>query len=64
MPPLYLLGGALLLWVARDLISGDVYLHRRYKRRYEPGGYWFGILLWLVVALSCFTNMMDVGVFI
>lgn len=49
-----LLGCALLLWVAYDLFTGSVWLHREYNRSAEPGGYWFGILLWLAVAISCF----------
>ncbi|GGK72405.1 hypothetical protein [Amphritea balenae] len=50
----YILGIALLLWVAYDLFSGSVWLHREFKRAQEPGAYWGTMLLWLLVAISCF----------
>ncbi len=50
----FLLGIFLLLWVAYDLLSGRVWLHREFARSDEPGAYWLTLLLWLAVALSCF----------
>lgn len=49
-----ILGILLLMWVAYDLVSGSVWLHRQYQRQHEPVGYWCAWLLWLAVALSCF----------
>lgn len=57
MTPLHLLGCGLLLWLTRDLVAGDVYIHRQFTRAYEPLGYWLGIILWLVVAVSCFYDL-------
>lgn len=54
---LHVLGFGLLLWLTRDLIAGDVYLHRQFERVYEPTGYWLGIALWLIVAVSCFHDL-------
>lgn len=51
--PFYL-GIFLMLWVVFDLFSGSVWLHRKYQRALEPIRYWLTILLWLLVALSCF----------
>lgn len=50
----YLIGSTLLVWLACDLYTGKVYLHRRYERSYEPIAYWLISALWLVVAASCF----------
>ena len=49
-----IVGSLLLLWLVFDLFSGKVYLWRSYERSQEPGAYWGTILLWLVIALSCF----------
>ncbi|WP_305986847.1 hypothetical protein [Roseibium sp. MMSF_3544] len=49
-----LLGIALLVWVAYDLVTGKVWLHRAFHRASEPAGYWLTMGLWLLVALSCF----------
>lgn len=48
-----ILGILLLLWVAYDLVTGRVWLHRAYDRATEPAGYWATMFLWLLVALSC-----------
>ena len=47
-------GIMLLVWVAYDLYAGEVWLHRSFKRKVEPLGYWLTIGLWFLVALSCF----------
>ncbi|WP_165840153.1 hypothetical protein [Motiliproteus coralliicola] len=54
MPWTYYLGITLLLWVLWDLFSGSVWLHREYRRTHEPFGYWLTMLLWTLVAVSCF----------
>ena len=48
------LGFALVLWLIFDLLGGSVYLHRAIERKREPGLYWFGIIIWGLVAASCF----------
>ena len=48
------IGIALLAWVACDLFTGRVWLHRAYDRATEPGAYWGVMALWLVVGLSFF----------
>ncbi len=50
----YVLGVILLLWVTYDLFRGGVWLHREFFRAQEPLAYWSTLLLWLLVALSCF----------
>jgi hypothetical protein len=54
MPWTYFIGIALLAWVAYDLFTGRVWLHRAFDRASEPGGYWGLMVLWLVLALSFF----------
>lgn len=54
MPWTYYLGFFLLLWVAYDLFSGKVWLHREFERSSEPFSYWGTLLVWLAVAISCF----------
>ncbi|WP_169565732.1 hypothetical protein [Neptunomonas japonica] len=49
-----ILGIALLLWVAWDLYAGSVWLHREYFRNQDPWSYWILILVWILVAVSCF----------
>lgn len=48
------LGIGLLVWLAYDLFSGAVYLHREIERTTEPALYWFSMLIWAAVAASCF----------
>lgn len=48
------LGVALLAWVAWDLFAGSVWLHREYLRASEPITYWLLMLVWALVAVSCF----------
>lgn len=50
----FTLGIFLLLWVLYDLFTGQVWLHREFKRKQEPLSYWSILILWLAVALSCF----------
>lgn len=50
----FILGIILLIWVIYDLFSGQVWLHRVFYRSQEPFAYWSTLLLWLIVALSCF----------
>ncbi|MET1412717.1 hypothetical protein ABVF61_10645 [Roseibium sp. HPY-6] len=47
-----ILGIMLLVWVAYDLYAGEVWLHRSFKRKTEPVGYWLTISGWFLVALS------------
>ncbi len=49
-----LLGSVLLLWALFDLFSGQVWLHREFRRNEEPWAYWSTLLLWFAVAISCF----------
>ena len=42
------------IWLIFDLLGGSVYLHRAIERKREPGLYWFGIIIWGLVAASCF----------
>lgn len=49
-----IIGVVLLLWVAWDLFSGKVWLHREIDRSEEPLAYWSTLLVWLAVAVSCF----------
>ncbi|MBO9446668.1 hypothetical protein [Ruegeria sp. R14_0] len=48
----FFVGLGLLLWALRDLIAGSTYLLERVTRSENPGKYWFGVMLWLVVALA------------
>lgn len=48
------LGVALVLWLLYDLMNGAVYLHRYIERDSEPMMYWGSIVLWGIVAASCF----------
>ena len=50
----YILGILLLLWVAYDLYNGSTWLHRQFHRSEQPFAYWSVMLLWLLVAISCF----------
>lgn len=50
----YFLGSALFIWLLFDLIRGEVYLWQPYERTTQPNMYWFCIMLWALVALSCF----------
>ena len=54
LPWSYWLGFALVAWLIYDLIRGSSYIWRPYKRSEEPGMYWFTILIWALVATSCF----------
>ncbi|TDF42171.1 hypothetical protein EYS14_04895 [Alteromonadaceae bacterium M269] len=54
LPWSYWLGIALVVWLIYDLISGSSYLWRAYRRSEEPTKYWLTLLLWSLVAVSCF----------
>ena len=53
-PVSYWLGFILLLWLLFDLVRGRAYLWQGYRRDREPGMYWFTMLIWALVASSCF----------
>lgn len=48
------LGIILLIWVAFDLLTGTVWLHREFTRQQQPVAYWSTLSLWTIVAVSCF----------
>ena len=50
----YWLGFALILWLVFDLIRGRAYIWQAYERAEEPLMYWFTMLIWGLVAASCF----------
>ncbi|MBQ4845335.1 hypothetical protein [Pseudoalteromonas sp. MMG005] len=54
LPWSYWLGFVLILWLLFDLIRGEAYIWQAYRRESEPGMYWFTMLVWAVVAASCF----------
>ena len=54
MSTTFIIGIVLLLWVAWDLFTGKVWLHREFTRTDEPMAYWGTLSMWLLVALSCF----------
>ncbi|RLV59355.1 hypothetical protein D5018_12750 [Parashewanella curva] len=54
LPWSYWLGFFLILWLLFDLVRGEAYIWQSYKREEEPGMYWFTMLIWAVVAASCF----------
>jgi hypothetical protein len=54
IPWSYWLGFALLLWLLFDLVRGETYIWQSYKRDTEVGMYWVTIVIWAIVAASCF----------
>lgn len=54
LPYSYWLGFALVLWLLYDLIRGVAYIWQPYRRDEQPGMYWFTMLIWALVAASCF----------
>ncbi|WDE07413.1 hypothetical protein SG34_011285 [Thalassomonas viridans] len=54
LPWSYWLGFALVLWLMIDLVRGQAYLWYPYHRQKQPLMYWLTMLLWGVVAASCF----------
>lgn len=50
----YWLGFALIAWLLFDLFRGHTYIWQSYSRCSEPGMYWFTMLIWTLVAASCF----------
>lgn len=54
IPLAYWLGIALIFWFLFDLIRGEAYIWQLYSRDVEPKMYWFTMLIWLLIAMSCF----------
>lgn len=54
LPWSYWLGFALTLWLLFDLFRGEACIWQSYKRATQPGMYWFTMLIWALVAASCF----------
>ncbi|REL36866.1 hypothetical protein [Thalassotalea euphylliae] len=54
LPWSYWLGFALVIWLLIDLVRGQAYIWQAYRREHEPGMYWFTMLIWALVAASCF----------
>ncbi len=54
LPWSYWLGFGLLLWLLYDLIRGVAYLWHPYAREEQPYMYWLTMLIWALVAASCF----------
>lgn len=54
LPWSYWLGFGLLLWLLYDLMRGVAYLWQPYIRELQPYMYWLTMLIWVLVAVSCF----------
>lgn len=54
LPLSYWLGFGLLLWLLFDLVRGVAYIWHPYRRSEEPFMYWLTMLIWALVAASCF----------
>ena len=54
LPYSYWLGFALVLWLLVDLVRGVAYIWHPYSRAEQPGMYWLTMLVWGLVAASCF----------
>ena len=54
LPWAYWLGFALTLWLLIDLVRGQAYIWQPYYRDSQPGMYWLTMLIWAIVAASCF----------
>lgn len=54
LPYSYWLGFALVLWLLVDLVRGVAYIWHPYSRTEQPGMYWLTMLVWGLVAVSCF----------
>ena len=54
LPFSYWLGFGLILWLLYDLFSGVAYIWQRYERATETMMYWFTMVVWALVAASCF----------
>ncbi|KZN43578.1 hypothetical protein [Pseudoalteromonas luteoviolacea] len=50
----YWLGFALVLWLLFDLVRGVAHLWHPYERQSQPGMYWLTMIVWALVAASCF----------
>lgn len=54
LPYSYWLGFALVVWLLIDLVRGVAYIWHPYQRSEQPGMYWLTMLIWALVATSCF----------
>lgn len=54
LPWSYWLGFILVLWLLADLIRGSAYIWQSYQRKTQPFMYWLTMLVWALVATSCF----------
>ena len=54
LPWAYWLGFVLILWLLMDLITGKAYIWQSYRRKEEPAMFRFTMLVWALVAASCF----------
>lgn len=54
LPWSYWLGFGLILWLLFDLFRGEAYIWHAYRRDTQPGMYWLTMLVWALVAASCF----------
>ena len=54
LPYSYWLGFVLVLWFLFDLIRGVAYIWHPYQRAEQPIMYWLTMLVWGLVAASCF----------
>lgn len=54
LPWSYWLGFALILWLLYDLITGVAYIWQPYRRKEQPDMYWLTMVIWGLVAASCF----------
>lgn len=48
------IGIGLALWVLYDLFRGRVYFPAKVTRAENPGTYWTGMIVYAVLAASCF----------
>ena len=48
------IGAALIIWVIRDLYTGNTYTWELIERDAEPVKYWVVVVIWALIALSCF----------
>ena len=54
LPYSYWLGLALIIWLLFDLVRGVAYIWQPYTRAEQPAMYWLTMLIWALVAASCF----------
>lgn len=54
LPWSYWLGFALNIWLLYDLVREVAYIWQPYRRNEQPGMYWVTMMVWAVIAASCF----------